>query len=268
MKISVIIITHNQAVYLEKVLRGYSNQVKNPHEVIIAEDGTDSDTERVVNEFRRNVDFPVHHVTQQYVGTPRLSHARNMGTRRASGEYIIYTDGDCIPSPSFIRDHEKLAEPGWYVQGKRIFVNDQASHSIQGDESTCRLFLYWMTGGITKLHLIFSFPGYWTEQKGIAGTRGCNFAAFREDILKVNGHNEEFVGFWRQDSEFALRLQRGGIRRKNAKLSAVLFHLPHDKLIVEADLNRNNELLERSRSGPVSIRNGLTMMDPDDKKTA
>lgn len=214
MQISVVIITHNQAVYLEKVLAGYANQRQNPYEVIIAEDGTDSDTERVVSKFRRNVDFPVHHVRQQHIGTPRLSHARNLGTRRASGEYIIYTDGDCIPSPSFLRDHEKLAERGWYVQGKRIFVNDQASQLIRGNESTWQLLLHWMKGDITKVHLILRIPGFWTEQAGIAGTRGCNFAAFREDILKVNGHNEEFVGFWRQDSEFALRLQRAGIRRK------------------------------------------------------
>ena len=268
MKISVIIITHNQASYLEKVLAGYARQVQNPYEVIVAEDGTDSETGRVVNEFRRNVDFPVHHVSQEHIGTPRLSHARNMGTRSASGEYIIYTDGDCIPRPQFIRDHEKLAQPGWYVQGKRIFVKDRAFDLIQGDESRWRLFLHWMTGNITKPHLIFRVPGYWTEQKGIEGTRGCNMAAFLEDIVDVNGHNEEFVGFWRQDSEFVLRLQQAGIRRKNARYSAVLFHLPHEKVLVETDLIRNNDLLEQTQRGPVSTRHGLTMRDPVDKNTA
>lgn len=260
MKISVIIITHNQAAYLQKTLTGYSKQVRRPYEVIVAEDGTDAETERVVSEFRKTVDFPVHHVTQEFSGTPRISHVRNMGTRCASGEYLIYTDGDCIPGPQFVKDHEKLAQSGWYVQGKRIFVNENAFDIIRGDESTGQLLLHWMTGKITKFHLIFRLPGYWTEQIGIAGTRGCNLAAFRQDIFKVNGHNEDFLGFCRQDSEFVLRMQRAGIRRRNARFSAVVFHLPHEKYVDENDLTRNNDLLERSRKGPVSIRNGLTTM--------
>ena len=257
MKMSVVVLTHAQPDYLRKALTGYLQQVRNPDELIIAEDGYDGDTFDVVEQYKKRADFPVIHARQEHVGTPRLAHTRNLATRSSQGDYLIYTDGDCIPGPYFLSDHERLSEPGWYVQGKRNFVSNGAFDIIHGNESLWRRFRCWLSGDLSKLRLIVHIPGLWFEQKGIEGTRGCNLAVFREDILRINGHNEEFVGFWRQDSDFVLRLQRAGVRRKNAQFSAVLYHLDHEKNKVPQDIARNNRLLEAAHTGPIYISQGL-----------
>jgi predicted glycosyltransferase involved in capsule biosynthesis len=68
---------------------------------------------------------------------------------------------------------------------------------------------------------------------------------FREDIFAVNGFNEDFVGWGREDSELAVRFYRYGLSRKEHPFMAICFHLWHD----ENDKNRlaiNDELLRKA----------------------
>lgn len=54
------------------------------------------------------------------------------------------------------------------------------------------------------------------------GIRGCNIAFFRADALAVNGFNNDFVGWGREDSEFVARLFNNGIKRRDIRFAA--FH--------------------------------------------
>ena len=57
--------------------------------------------------------------------------------------------------------------------------------------------------------------------------RSCNLAVWREDMLRVNGYNEDIVGWGREDSELALRLMNSGVKKRAAKLAALAYHLWH-----------------------------------------
>ena len=256
MKISLIATTYNRPDFLRKVLAGYLAQKRLPDEAVIADDGSGPETKDVVDDFRKKAPFPIIHARQEKVGI-RLSRLRNMATRASSGEYVIYTDGDCIPGPWFIKDHERLAEPGWFVQGKRFMVQQKANEVITGAERWPRLLMLWLSGGIKKLHHIPHIPGLAIRKKSIKGIISCNLAVWRKDIYNINGWNEKFVGFWRQDSEFALRLLLSGIRRKDALFSAVSFHLAHEKPLVQQDLARNTQLLEDAKHGPFYVPDGI-----------
>ena len=50
---------------------------------------------------------------------------------------------------------------------------------------------------------------------------------WREDLIKVNGFNEAFVGWGREDSELVLRLFNNGIYRIDLDFSAIAYHLYH-----------------------------------------
>ena len=75
--------------------------------------------------------------------------------------------------------------------------------------------------------------------------RSANLACWREDILRVNGFDEEFVGWGREDSEFVARLQHAGLSRLHLKFAAIGYHLWHREEPREA-LPRNQQILEET----------------------
>ena len=63
----------------------------------------------------------------------------------------------------------------------------------------------------------------------IKGIRGCNMGFYREDCLAVNGFNEAFEGWGREDSEFVARLLFHGGELRRLKFSAIAYHLYHEE---------------------------------------
>lgn len=257
MKTSVIITTHNRSYYLEKVLYGYLHQQVQPDEVVIADDGSTDETPEIIRKYQKEASFPIIHAWSPFGGVPQIAKARNRATRECSGDYLIYTDGDCIPGPMFVADHLQMARPGYFIQGRRNFLRFSAFEKFTGAETPWQQLQFWLRGGLTRLDLMIRIPGFTIPSYGIHGIRSCNIGTFRRDVLAINGWNEHFVGYWREDSEFATRLMRSGIKRRNALYSAILFHMEHEKVFNQEDFDRNNALLEASKTGPIFIANGL-----------
>jgi GT2 family glycosyltransferase len=256
MKIMVLVTTYNRPAYLRKVLEGYLHQTRAPDELVVADDGSGEETRQVIEQFRARASFPVLHAWQEHQGI-RLSRLRNLGTRQSTADYLIYTDGDCVPGPHFVADHERLARPGWFVQGARMWVRYKAIPSFTGRETPSQLLKMWMSGGLTNVLRAIRIPALWIEHKHLRKTKTCNLAVFRSDVLRINGFNEDFLGYLRQDTEFCLRLMRAGVRRRDPLFSAVSFHLEHEKEINSEDRKRNDELLERARTAPIFAPRGL-----------
>jgi GT2 family glycosyltransferase len=85
------------------------------------------------------------------------------------------------------------------------------------------------------------------RKKDIKAVRGCNMAFWRDDVVKVNGFNEDFVGWGREDSEFVIRLLNQGIARRNLKFGGVAYHLYHPENARQS-LATNDAILERAIS--------------------
>ena len=67
---------------------------------------------------------------------------------------------------------------------------------------------------------------FW-KREGQSAIRGCNQAYWKSDLVLVNGFNEAFVGWGREDNEIAARLYNVGVRRRNLKFQALAIHLHH-----------------------------------------
>jgi hypothetical protein len=67
---------------------------------------------------------------------------------------------------------------------------------------------------------------FW-RREGQSAIRGCNQAYWKSDLLRVNGFNEAFVGWGREDNEIAVRLYNIGVSRRNLKFQALAIHLHH-----------------------------------------
>jgi glycosyltransferase involved in cell wall biosynthesis len=261
MKLSVIVATYNRPDALKRVLEGLLNQSSVPHEIIVADDGSRGETANLVNQIvSLSPHCPVLHVWHEDLGF-RLAEIRNRAIFKSSGDYIVSIDGDCIPGRHFIKDHMLLAKPGFFFQGKRVIVEQELEASFDFDKTnrTLKLFIDALKGRISNAHHLLRiplFPALTTTR--LSGVRGCNMGFFREDLFAVNGFNQDFKGWGREDSELVARLYNYGLRRREHPFMAVCFHLWH----LENDRGnfmKNDALLnETILSGEYFCKNGLS----------
>ena len=79
-----------------------------------------------------------------------------------------------------------------------------------------------------RLPFISKIMSYFKNQD-LNRIRGCNYSIFKEDILKVNGFNEEITTWGREDSEFVQRLFNSGVKKQHLKFSGIQYHLFHQE---------------------------------------
>lgn len=238
--ISVIITTYNSPAYLQRVLTAYLQQTVLPRELIVADDGSTTETAAVVEAFRLHAPFPVQHVWHEDLGF-RAAKIRNEAIKVSTGNYLLFSDGDCLPHPAFVADHAALAKPGYFVQGKRMLVRKQAAETF-AVTSSIGLLGGCLTGQLSGAHHLLRIPGFALETHGLRGIKTCNFALYRDAALAINGFNEAFVGWGREDSEFAARLIAYGLKRHDPPFSALVFHLWHPENSRD-NLDENDRML-------------------------
>ena len=235
MLISVIVATYNRPDALGAVLRSLEKQNDRQFEVVVADDGSRSDTEEVVKRAQGSFPSPLTHVWQEDTGF-RLAAVRNLATARARGNYLIYLDGDCIVRGNFVRAHRGLAEAGWCVAGGRVLLSEAFTREVLGSSVTIE---EWNVADAAvaalqgKINRAISLPRLPLGPLRKLGARrwqrlrGCNFGAFRSDVERVNGFDECFQGWGFEDSDFAARLIESGVRLKNGRLATNVYHLWH-----------------------------------------
>ena len=260
---SVLITTYNRPDTLIKVLEALCRQTRPADEIIVADDGSGPETLKMIRHFEKNCSQAIDHIWQKDRGF-RLSRIRNKAINRSKGEYIILLDGDCIPSGYFVEDHVALAEKKTFFQGKRILVGKRISRSftVAHTKSPLKLIRHALSGELSNSHHLIRlpwFPALRTRKQ--SGIRGCNMSFFRKDIFSVNGFNEDFTRWGREDSELAVRFYRYGLQRKEHPFMAICFHLWHEQNSTD-DLKTNDAILENSiRSKEYFCKNGLEKLD-------
>jgi len=225
-KISLVISTFNQPVALEKTFAGVARQTQPPWEILISDDGSDDETRRRVESFSKVSRTPVRHLWHPHDGF-RKTIILNKTVAAASGDYLIFTDADCVPHPKFLADHVALAEMGFWVQGRRCFVREEFVPKFSAEQIPA--FSWMLTGKITGAPKGVRWPlaivRHDARQRGIIG---CNMAFWRDDIVAVNGFDEDYTGWGTgEDSDIGTRLYHLGRRRKFVYGRAITFHLNH-----------------------------------------
>ncbi|HAI37445.1 MAG TPA: glycosyl transferase family 2, partial [Maribacter sp.] len=115
-KISIIVSTYNAEEWLKKVLWGFEQQIFKDFEVVIADDGSKEPTKILLEEMAKKVHYPIVHVWQEDDGFQK-SRILNKAVTACSADYIIMTDGDCIPREDFVQVHYINKEPGYFISG-------------------------------------------------------------------------------------------------------------------------------------------------------
>ena len=243
--IALVINTYQQPEYLGRVLGAVSAQCDAPDELWVAEDDTHAQTAEVFKAWFQSEKIPGGHVSQEHHGFRRSS-ILNEAIARAKANYVVFLDGDTIPHPEFISDHRTLAQSGMFVQGHRALIEKKAAtyFGLQNFASDRRKAL--LSFQLRGLKHAYRWPVPQKRTRSdLHGIRGCNLGIWRCDLIKVNGYNEAFVGWGREDSELAVRLMNSGIQRMDVRGRAMCYHLWHPTAS-RAGLATNDDLLQKA----------------------
>lgn len=270
MKASIIISTYNQPEWLHKALTGYLYQSYTDFDIVIADDGSGDETRKVIERFAASTDIPVKHVWHEDDGF-RKSAILNKAILAAPSEYLIFTDGDCIPHPDFVKAHMSKAKPGYYVSAGYCKLSKETSERITTADiamGLCFKSSWLIENGLRSFsqHLKIASKGiiataldYITPTK--ATWNGCNSSGWKKDILEVNGHNEE-IAYGGQDREMGERMINLGIKPLQLRHRSITLHLDHERgYRSEEIIKKNLEIRERVRKEKITrCNNGIAKL--------
>jgi glycosyltransferase involved in cell wall biosynthesis len=246
--------TYNWPEALELLLLSLLRQSVMPNEVIIADDGSREETKKLITDFQKKFPIPLIHIWHEDLKN-RKPTIMNKAIAKAKYDYIIEIDGDIIMNPHFVEDHLTFAEKGHYLYGSRVNIKETILPELFSKKI---LDFNLFSKGIKKRGRTIRFPFLMNFVKSVdqrsRKLRGCNMSFWKEDFIKINGFNENLVGWGIDDSEMIQRMHNLGIKGKRLKFSGIAYHIYH-KEQSKSHLKINNEI-ERQ-----TTENKLTFID-------
>jgi len=268
--ISVVITTYNRPDALEAVVEACFLQDDKNFDIIIADDGSTANTRACIERLAARAPVPVKHVWQPDDGF-RAAMARNRGTLAATGDYIIFLDGDCVPQRDFIARHRALAAPGFLVSGSRILLSQALTERVLREHidvaglSLGARLRYRLRGDMNKvIQTMLRWPDIGRVRRKFSWRRikSCNLAVWKADLVKVNGFDESFTGWGHEDSDLVVRLFHAGVLRKDGALATEVLHLWHREAQRDQESSNRKVVLERAANGTTQATVGLREQRP------
>lgn len=245
MKVSLVVTTYNWESALASVLDSIALQTRLPDEVIVADDGSKIDTRHLIERVARNFPTLLKHSWQDDLGF-RLARSRNLAIAKCSGDYVLIIDGDMLLDRHFVADHLRAAKPGFMVQGSRILTLPHFDAKKLLEENRK---LHFFSKGIDRRRHTLRMPKIarlllkMSEGKKRDGVKGCNQGWWRSDLIRLNGFDERFVGWGREDDDILARAFRMGLKRRDLRFSGLAAHIYHHERQPEG-INPNDRWLE------------------------
>ena len=256
-KISVIFTTYNEPDWLEKVLWGFNAQSFKDFEVVIADDGSKETTKNRIDKLRKEVDFPIQHVWHEDEGF-RKCVILNKAIVKAKADYLVFTDGDCIPRKDFLQVHFDRRKENSFLSGGLVRLPLYLSKSIsQQDILAQRIFNnQWLSENGLKLKLFkrirLSENSFLKKLMNAitptnASWNGHNSSTWKKLILEANGFDER-MKYGGEDREFGERLMNAGVKNKQIRYNAICMHLDHARgYVTKEDWDRNKQIRKDTR---------------------
>ena len=262
MKVSVIIAVYKDYEALDLIIEALKAQTYKNFEVIIAEDCNDAKMKDYITNIK---DIKIQHLSQEDSGW-RKNIILNQAIISSTSEYLIFIDGDCVPHEKFVEEHLRLREDNVVLCGRRTEPGEYFSTLLRtkqmtiGDFSKSYLKNYFKLKKDNIRHYedgIYcdnkSFLGKLADKKGKrkeAHIVGCHWSCNKDDLLKINGFDEDFtLPTTGEDTDIERRLRHFGVKMKSCRNFAILIHLYHKKVfnpeITTKTLNIMNSKLDQ-----------------------
>ncbi|WP_442591814.1 galactosyltransferase-related protein [Pedobacter sp. AW31-3R] len=203
---SVLTLVKGREIALENLLKGLSANQVMPDEVIIV----------FMNEPIRklpSMPFPVRCFEIYAMETLPLSAARNLAAHKASGDFLIFLDVDCIPAVDLIGIYEQHQWSGQLLSGQIRYLGKE----VMQDKYLLKNLHDLSIPDPIRSHLTeVPFELFWS----------LNFACSKLVYFHIGGFDEAYKGYGAEDTDFSFAAE-------NKKLSiqgvqAFAYHQYHD----------------------------------------
>ena len=249
--ISVILTTYNSEAWLEKVLIGYQHQQFEDFELVIADDGSGPATRELLARFAGQFRHPLQHIWHADDGF-RKCEIQNKAIVAARADYLIISDGDCIPRRDFVQAHMTLRKPGHFVAGNCVRLPMATSLAIDAEDiASGRCFdADWLLAngfarGDMSQRITAKGRLAWLLDM-LSPTKvefyGNNAACWKADAIAVNGF-EERMRYGGSDFELGDRLKHLGVQGIRARYRAIVFHLDHGRPYADPERIKANRAI-------------------------
>ncbi|MCX5739803.1 MAG: glycosyltransferase [Proteobacteria bacterium] len=226
---SVLISTYNNPAYLDLVLRAYRRQTCLDFEIVLADDGSGSETRAVVEKHAARHPARIRHVWHPDQGF-RKARAMNRAALASEGDWLIFSDGDCLPSRTFVEEHLGASENAGYIVGGHIRLSREYSATLDPEavesgeyESRASVFERLSLWGLQMKSLAYIAAHKRRKPKFY----GLNFSVGRSSFFALNGFDQNFVNSGKDDSDLRNRMQLAGLPPRSLWHRARVFHMWH-----------------------------------------
>ena len=224
MKVSLIVSTYNSPLYLKWALASVSWLDELPDEVIVADDGSDASVTQVIRDHQAFLDC---HVVHSWISDSgfRLARSRNCAAKRATGDLLLFLDGDCILAPDYIRQAKKIFKDGMILNGARKLLTKHQTESFLFSDPE-----------ISQVRSFFSGRKFWRVNCSLLRDypirkwpifRGFSMGIPREVFIRMSGFDETYRSWGLEDSDFAVRALRDGFRIRDGRYALSVLHMYH-----------------------------------------
>lgn len=272
-KISVIISVYNNSSHLLKCLSSLNNQSLLPDEVILTDDGSAEDIKSILTEHIPAYHFKLIFCQQADLGF-RLSRCKNNGIRLAVNEIVLFLDQDIITSRNYLLLVAQNIKPDNFVVSLPVRTNsDQlAALTLEKIKSfeyediiTVRQFKK-LRRQYRKESLYSLLHKFHLRKNGIKMRGGC-FGTYKENLIKVNGFDENFVSWGNEDDDLGKRLSNISLKGFYLFQKEYSIHLYHPENHDGSRKNKcyYNQNKEKYSKGYYFCEYGLNNPKGDDK---
>jgi glycosyltransferase involved in cell wall biosynthesis len=256
---SVVITTYNWPQALQRALEALARQRTLPHEVIVADDGSGDDTRALIETTARDYPVPLRHSWIEDRGF-RVALARNRAIAASNGDYLLLLDGDMLAHPRFVDDHLRAARRGSFVQGMRVLTDEQGcARLLSGDVTSLGFF----DPGLGRRRHTLRMPALaalslrLSRGQSDRAIKTCNQGWWRDDLVALNGFDERFEGWGREDKDLAVRAFHAGLQRRSLRFAGLATHLYHRERHEEGGSPNDALLADTHATGRIRSPQGL-----------
>ena len=236
MKISVIVPVYNRLEHLRALFLCLLRQKKQPDELIITDDGSSQKVLDFIGDLIPKAQFKVKHIYQEDKGF-RKTRALNNAVRNSTGDLLIFCDQDLIFGEEYIETIANNIKENIFLMGRAHTLKkeekDFALENIEKFNSYEEIIKNLPSNYIPTIEKMLNedkrrrlLKTFKLAKRGIKLV-GMSYALMKNAYIKVNGYDENYIGWGQEDDDFGNRLTVAGINGKELVTRNIQLHLWH-----------------------------------------
>ena len=227
---TVIVSIYNQPHELELLLAALAAQTDPHFDVVLADDGSTPPAGQLAERLAPSLPLAMHSVWQPDEGFCK-ARIQNTAALSTPAELLIFLDGDCIPFRNLVGVYRSRAVGGEFLAGSVVDLGLDASRALT--PGTVRRGAHEAAvGSAARWEIQRKQLSNWWHRGGRnrrrPRIRGGNCAVSAELFRTVNGFDEVYCGYGKEDSDLRNRMRNAGAKGISLWTSAIATHLSRE----------------------------------------